>query len=79
MQNPGNGIYETHSNHGHGKWAENRRVYIQGNSVKLVNYEWPAGSGKSQDVFNFDYFFEVNTLGPRVSDLPENFNIHTKE
>lgn len=70
------GIYESRS---HGEiWSENRRVYIQNGTVRLVDYKasvMTEEEAKAIHTFGFNSFFSVNTLGPRVSDLPENFNI----
>lgn len=69
------GIYESRS---HGKeWHDNRRVYIQNNSVRLVNYVSAIDPESDRiTVFGYANFFDVNTLGPRISDLPENFDIY---
>ena len=77
--NPGDGIYETRSHWVGDRWPENRRVYIQGSTVRLVNYIAFGDTEPGFDLFDFNFFFEANTLGPKVSDLPENFNIRERE
>ncbi len=78
--NPGDGIYESKSNwFAQKKWPVDRRVYIQGTTVRLVSYKAYGDTGFSSDLFNFNHFFDVNTLGPRIGDLPENFNIYTRD
>lgn len=82
-KNPGDGIYETKSFPSCQIWPEDRRVYIQGSTVKLVAYRAYGVTDEEQEChdrlgysnFDFNHFFEVNILGPRVGDLPENFNI----
>lgn len=71
------GIYESRSHRGLVEWPENRRVYIQKGSVRLVNYQsFVEPKDNTIHVFGFHNFFNVNTLGPRITDLPENFNIY---
>lgn len=78
--NPGNGIYQTKSNwYRQANFSSNRDVYIQGNAVRLVNYVGYGDTERSYDVFGFDHFFEANVLGPRISDLPEGFDIRTSK
>lgn len=80
---PEPGIYESRSSFGSSKWCEDRRVYIQGSTVRLVSYkpncmseeEYSRHQKLGYDLFNYDWFFQVNILGPRVGDLPENFDI----
>lgn len=77
------GIYETKSFPSQQIWPKDRRVYIQGNSVKLVDYKIYGLSEEEQkqherlgySLFHYDWFFQANILGPRVGDLPENFDI----
>lgn len=70
------GVYESRSHRGAVEWPECRRVYIQKGSVRLVNYKSVvAPEDNTVHVFSFQNFFDVNTLGPRVADLPENFDI----
>lgn len=64
---PEDGVYHSRS---HGtNWHPDRDVYIQGGTVRLVMDD-------CKYTFGYDYFFKVNTLGPRLRDLPENFDIH---
>lgn len=73
---PKDGIYESRAHRGLVEWPVSRRVYIQKGSVRLVNYHSVVKpNDNSITVFGFYNFFNVNTLGPRVSDLPANFNI----
>lgn len=80
---PEPGIYESRSSFGATTWQEDRRVYIQGTTVRLVSYransmseeEYERHQRLGYDIFDYDWFFRVNILGPRVSDLPENFDI----
>lgn len=83
--NPGDGIYETKSFPSCSIWPKDRRVYVQGNTVRLVDYRIHGMTDEEHtnhrrlgyDLFDFNFFFEANVLGPRVGDLPENFNIRT--
>lgn len=71
------GIYESRCHGFLAPWPENRRVYIQNNSVRLVNYVSVVDPLPERiTVFSYRSFFDVNTLGPRISDLPENFDIY---
>lgn len=83
---PPEGIYETKSFPSQQVWPENRRVYIQGSTVRLVNYrsygvtdeEHAYHQAMGYGTFDYNWFFEANVLGPRVSDLPEGFDIRSK-
>lgn len=71
------GIYESRCHGDPTRWPENRRVYIQNNSVRLVNYKSVVDPHPERiTVFSYASFFDVNTPGPRISDLPENFDIY---
>lgn len=73
---PKDGIYEFRSRPGFTAWPLSRQVYIQNGYVRLVPHRCtPKVSVARVIVFMFQNFFNVNTLGPRVSDLPANFNI----
>jgi hypothetical protein len=61
-----NGIYQSRS-HGH-KFLPARDIYIQDGSVQLVHDE-------EKHLFGYDFFFRVNTLGQKIADIPEGFNI----
>ena len=63
---PINGIYASKS---HGvNFHRDRDVYIQDGKVRLVKDE-------NKFVFDYQFFFDVNTLGERLDDLPKDFNI----
>lgn len=71
------GIYESRCHGDPARWPKNRRVYIQNNSVRLVNYVSVVDPLPERiTVFSYRSFFDVNTLGPRIADLPENFDIY---
>lgn len=70
IKNPGDGIYQSRCTHGPKTFFEHRHIYIQGNTVRLVNSE-----PKGMNMYNFNFWFEVNQLGERLGNLPENFNI----
>lgn len=64
---PEDGVYASKS---HGtKFNPDRDVYIQNGTVRLVyddcKYTW-----------GFHNFFNVNTLGKRLRDLPNDFDIY---
>lgn len=66
---PVDGIYETRSHTA--KFFPDRNVYIQGGAVRLVE-------DKHNYLFNYSFFFAVNTLGDRLGDLPADFDIRIK-
>lgn len=70
LVNPGDGIYQSRSTYGPKEFFEDRNVYIQGNCVRLVK-----SSPASINLFSFSFWFEVNQLGDRIGDLPDNFDI----
>ena len=63
-----NGIYQTRHQSCRSGFRPDRNVYIQDGSVQLVNDE-------ERTLFAYDWFFRVNQLGPKISDLPEGVNI----
>lgn len=66
-ERPEDGVYQSRS---HGtKFFPDRDVYIQGGTVRLVYDD-------CKYTFGYDHFFDVNTLGPRVGDLPKDFDIN---
>lgn len=63
-----NGVYQSRS---HGtKFFPDRDVYIQNGIVRLVN-------DFDKTLFGYDFFFKVNTLGPKIDNLPTDFAIAT--
>lgn len=66
------GIYKSCSKTSPQTYPESRNVYIRGNRVQLV-------SDDCQYVFNFAFFFEVNNLGERIGDIPEDFKFGEHE
>lgn len=68
MRIPPDGIYKSKS---HGvNFHPDRNVYIQNGRVRLI-------SDENKFVFAYSFFFDANTLGERISDLPDNFDIRT--
>lgn len=82
-KHPADGIYETKSFQSQLNWPEDRRVYIQGTAVRLINYrsygvtdeEHEKHKALGHDLFDFNWFFSANILGSRIGNLPENFDI----
>lgn len=71
IKHPGDGIYQSRCTHGPKTFFDHRNIYIQGNTVRLINSA-PIG----MNMYNFSFWFEVNQLGERLGDLPTNFDIH---
>jgi hypothetical protein len=65
-----NGIYQSRSTFGPNHFAEARNVYIENGSVQLV-------ADEKHTLFAYDWFFAVNTLGERISDMPEGVSIRS--
>ena len=61
-----NGIYQSRA---HGtKFHPYRNVYIQDGFVSLVDDD-------CHYVFHYNFFFDVNKIGARISDLPKGLSI----
>lgn len=71
IRHPGNGIYQSRSTYGPETFFEHRNIYIQGDCVRLVNTV-----AKPEHQYDFNFWFEVNQLGDRIGDLPDNFDIY---
>lgn len=63
-----NGVYQSRA--WHGKFHAHRDVYIQNGSVMLAN-------DPDRMRFAYDFFFQVNVLGPKLRDIPEGMNIRS--
>lgn len=74
VKNPGDGIYKSRCLHGPATFFPHRNIYIQGSTVRLV-----SDTRVSTHLFSFSDWFQVNILGERIGDLPENFNIRFGE
>ncbi len=77
---PIDGIYKTRANwFENTTWPSDRNVYIQGGLVRLVDYKPYSETEFIHQVYQYVYFFEVNELGEKVGDLPDNFDIRKRE
>lgn len=67
-----NGVYKSCPKYGPQNYPEERNVCIRDGRVQLIT-DRKTITGLGPFVFSYNCFFDVNNLGERVGDIPNNF------